>query len=187
MRRLIASALLFAMAPAAPALAQAAPDFAALASDRVAHRVGDTLTVLVIESSTASRSAGARSSRSISVDAEARRVTAYQAGLEIAGGFAGEGANGRSGALLAQLSVTVDAIEANGDLKVSGQQILNIDGERMRIRLTGRVRPADISTQNAVLSSRMAGVVIDYDGEGVLTRSTRPGLLVRILNFLGLM
>jgi flagellar L-ring protein precursor FlgH len=186
MMRLIATAALFLLASPA-ALAQPAPDFVALASDRVANRIGDTLTVLVFESSTASRSAGSRTSRSIGVDAEARRATSYQAGLDIAGGFQGEGVNDRSGALVAQISVTVDAIEANGDLKVSGEQHLNIDGERMRIRLTGRVRPSDISTQNTVLSSRMAGVVIDYDGEGVLTRSARPGLIVRILNFLGLL
>jgi flagellar L-ring protein precursor FlgH len=169
------------------ALAQPATDFVSLASDRVAYRVGDTLTVLVFESSTGSRSAGARSSRSIGVDAEARRATSYQAGLDVDGAFEGEGANGRSGALAAQISVTVEAVEPNGDLKVRGEQILNIDGERTRIRLTGRARPVDISTHNTVLSSRMAGVVIDYDGQGALTRSARPGLIVRILNFLGLL
>jgi flagellar L-ring protein precursor FlgH len=186
MIRLIATAILFGVASQA-ALAQPATDFVSLAADRVAHRVGDTLTVLVFESSTASRSAASRSARSISAEAEARRATSYGAGLEIEGGFTGEGANGRSGALVAQISVTVEGVEPNGDLKVAGEQVLNIDRERTRIRLTGRVRPADISTQNTVLSSRMAGVVIDYDGEGVFTRSARPGLIVRILNWLGLL
>jgi len=54
------------------------------------------------------------------------------------------------------------------------------------IGVRGRIRPYDISAENAVLSSRIADAQIDYDGKGFVSRSAKPGLLNRIFSFLGL-
>src|SRR5690606_30946312 len=98
----------------------------------------------------------------------------------------GEGRRDRSGKIIAQIGVVVDEVLPNGDLHVSGEQILNIDGDRTRIQLKGRVRRADIASNNTVLSSRLADVLIDYDGRGFVTRGAGPGILTRIFSFLGL-
>jgi flagellar L-ring protein precursor FlgH len=37
-----------------------------------------------------------------------------------------------------------------------------------------------------VTSSRIADAEIDYGGSGFVTRSTKPGLVTRVFNFLGL-
>jgi len=79
----------------------------------------------------------------------------------------------------------VDGILPNGDLHVSGAQELNINGDKTNIRIKGRVRLADIAN-NAVLSNRLADATIDYDGSGFVSSSARPGLLTRIINWLGL-
>jgi flagellar basal body L-ring protein FlgH len=46
------------------------------------------------------------------------------------------------------------------------------------MKLTGLVRPQDVSPQNVVLSSRIAGASISYNGN---TMAAKRGLLGRIL------
>jgi flagellar L-ring protein precursor FlgH len=162
-------------------------DWSAMASDRAARRLGDILTVVVYENAAASNSASSSSNK------------ASQAGGQISGGNSfnhtgnltlrsnsdDSGTTGRSGGMVAQISVTVDGILPNGDLHVSGAQELNINGDKTNIRIKGRVRLADIAN-NAVLSNRLADATIDYDGSGFVSSSARPGLLTRIINWLGL-
>ena len=50
----------------------------------------------------------------------------------------------------------------------------------------GRIRPQDISPENAISSFRIADAQINYDGKGFVSRSAKPGLINRILSFLGL-
>ena len=87
--------------------------------------------------------------------------------------------------MVAQISVTIVRVLPNGDFQVSGEQQLNINGDKTNIRIKGRVRQADISN-NAVLSTRLADAVIDYDGTGFVSRSAKAGFLTRVFNWLGL-
>jgi len=80
----------------------------------------------------------------------------------------------------------VESVLPNGDFQVAGQQTLVISGERTFIRLRGRVRRADISSGNAIVSTRLADAQIDYDGSGYVSRSGRPGPATRIFSWLGL-
>lgn len=162
--------------------------WSAMATDRQAGAVGDSLTVIVYENSLGQNTAQTGSKRegaiSGAIGADDRSDTAQ---MRLNGQFDSTAQNGRSGKLVAQISVVVDAILPNGDLHVSGQQLLNISGERTRINLKGRVRRQDISNYNTVLSSRLADAVIDYDGTGFVSRGGKPGVVGRIFNWLGLM
>lgn len=164
-------------------------NWAAFASDRRAHAVGDILTVIVLENSTAANSAttGSRRQSRVGGDIAVGTIVNESAGIGVSGNFDGVGQTSRSGRMIAQISVRVDQVFPNGDLGVAGAQALNIGGERTNIRLRGRVRPADISNANTVLSGRIADAAIDYDGNGFATRSARPGIVQRVFRFLGLM
>lgn len=161
--------------------------WAAMASDRVAAQVGDSLTVLIFENSAASNTAQSLARKDSSLGG---RITAGDnlneaAQLELGSRFEGTGQVGRSGRLVAQLSVPVVEVLANGDLRVEGRQELNIDGAKTHITLKGRVRREDISAGNTVLSTRLADVVIDYKGDGYVPRSAQPGIVMRIFSWLG--
>jgi flagellar L-ring protein FlgH len=78
------------------------------------------------------------------------------------------------------------AIEPNGNLKVSGQQSLRINGEEQLITLSGVVRPRDVADDNSVLSSRIADARIRFDGKGFVTDQSKPGWLARLFQYLGL-
>jgi flagellar L-ring protein precursor FlgH len=158
-----------------------------LASDRRPERPGDSLTVVIYENSTAVNSAQNGSRRSNQI---AGRVTSgstqKSASGSLGGDFDAAAQTERAGKLVAQISVTVESVAPNGDLVVSGEQMLNISGEHTRIHLRGRVRPADISGDNTVLSTRLADAAIDYDGAGFVSRRAGPGVVNHVLTWLGL-
>lgn len=161
--------------------------YRSLGTDRKAARVGDVLTIQVVETSSATSSADTSTGRKSSIDAEFRlsRRPTTAGGLEVDGDFEGGGKTQRSGRLLAQMSVNVVDIAPNGDLYVKGDQLLTVNDEQQKIHVKGRVRPQDISPGNVVLSTRLAQAEIIYMGEGELAGRQRPAWWNRFLNWLG--
>jgi flagellar L-ring protein precursor FlgH len=161
----------------------------ALTADVRAATRGDILTVLVLENSSASSSTDTSSDKSTGVGVEAtvlhpsKRVGGQ---ISLSDDFAGKGRVLRSGRLVAQLSLTVQDVLPNGDLVVSGQQSIDINGEKNEIRLSGRVRRIDVSETNTVLSNRIADAKIEYVGDGYLSDRARPGWITKVLTWLGL-
>lgn len=161
--------------------------YRSLGTDRKAARIGDVLTIQVVETSSATSSADTSTGRKSSIDAEfrlSRRPTTV-GGLEVDSDFEGGGKTQRSGRLLAQMSVNVVDIAPNGDLYVKGDQLLTVNDEQQKIHVKGRVRPQDISPGNVVLSTRLAQAEIIYMGEGELAGRQRPAWWNRFLNWLG--
>jgi flagellar L-ring protein FlgH len=182
-----------AIAPTRAAVAEEAhslfdePSYRSLVAEDKAIRVGDVLTVIVQEAATASSSADLRSQRNFSMSAQIDSTMggphSAAAGTDTTSD--GVGRTQRSGRLLAQLSVRVTGMEANGDLVVSGRQSLKINDEDQLITLSGIVRPRDIANDNTVLSSRIAQARIEFDGEGFVADQSKPGWLAKILTWIG--
>ena len=161
--------------------------WSALATDHRAARPGDSLTVVVYENSTASNSTqnGTRKTSQLSgqLSSDARRTSGA---LDLSNSFQGAGQVGRAQQMLAQISVVVDEVLPNGDLRVSGAQNLTLNGEPTSISVRGRVRPQDVMSDNSVLSTRLADAEITYDGTGFVAKGARPGVITRALGWLGL-
>jgi flagellar L-ring protein FlgH len=164
-------------------------NWSALASDRRAEKIGDSLSVLVYENASATSNAGTTRKRDTRFGGKASvsGIFSEQGDVQFGGGYSGSGQTARGNRMVAQLSVTVDRVLPNGDLEVSGAQRLNVNGERANIRLKGRVRPEDILSGNTVISTRLAGAVIEFDGKGFATQAARPGLVTRVFGWLGLL
>lgn len=180
-----------ALVAAAPAMAADLYQrgvWSALASDRPAERVGDIITVVIDQTSLASNSAqkGSAKSTNLSGQVSASKYN-RSAQLGLSGDFSGSGQTGRSDKILAQISVVVDGVLPNGDLHVAGEQSLNVNGERIKIRIRGRLRRADISSGNTIQSTSLADAQIDYDGAGFVSRSAKPGIVSKVFNWLGLL
>jgi flagellar L-ring protein FlgH len=162
-----------------------------LTADSRAFRIGDTLSVLVVETSSATSSAdtGSRRNTEAGLSGSVQTHTSDQrADINIAAqnNFNGGARTARAGKLLAQIAVTVVGVEPNGDLRIAGDQLLDINDEQQKIRIEGRVRRQDIGENNAVVSNRIADARIYYSGEGVLAEGQRPGVITRVLRWLGL-
>jgi flagellar L-ring protein FlgH len=160
--------------------------WSSLATDRNAHRIGDILTIVVYENATASNSANSNVAKTSAIHGQVQADASFNHSASVGAGSTSDntGTTTRSGQMVAQISAVVEEVLPNGDLKVSGSQILNINGERTNIRVRGRVRDADIAADNTVLSSRLADATIDYDGQGFVSRSSRPGIITTIFNWL---
>ena len=183
------SMALAALILAAPALAEnlynpTAP--ASLVSDQRARQVGDVLTVLLVETTTAESRAGTSEDASYELQAGIKDASGLNTGgLTLGTQSAGDGRTARSGKLRGQISVQILEVLESGNFLVSGEQLLTINGEQQRIRIEGVARAADITADNAIASTRLVNAVIEYDGEGWVGRSQKNGWLRRLLVFLG--
>lgn len=158
-----------------------------LAADRRAYQVGDTLTVLVTETASATASANTDASSGVQLGANAQyRNIARNYGLGLNGEDAGQGNTTRTGSLQAQLAVRVIAVDSDGMLRVHGEQTVEINGEKQQFALTGLVRPEDISPSNTILSNRISEADIRYTGKGDISTAQRHSILYRITRWLGL-
>lgn len=183
--------VLAAQVTVTPALAESLyseRQFRPLTADNKAFRIDDVITVQVYENASAAANADTATRRKNDVggNLSVTRTPPFAANLNVAGDFDGGGRTSRAGKVLALLTVRVQDILPNGDLRVAGEQLLVINGEQQRINLEGRVRPLDISDGNVVLSTRIADARITYVGEGDLSERQTRAWWRKALDFLGL-
>ncbi|MFA6114589.1 MAG: flagellar basal body L-ring protein FlgH [Sphingomonas sp.] len=190
---MIARATLVAIAALLVAQAVQAEDlykpngWAAMSTDRRATQVGDALTVVVYQSAEATNSAKSDSSKSTNLSGGLTAGSINESGaLRVGGNYTGGGQVQRSERFVTQITVLVEEILPNGDLRIAGRQRMHVNGETSDIGVRGRVRQADITSDNQILSSRVADAQIDYDGRGFVSRSAKPGIINRVFRFLGL-
>ncbi|HEX8956835.1 MAG TPA: flagellar basal body L-ring protein FlgH [Burkholderiaceae bacterium] len=158
-----------------------------LASDKRAHLPGDAITIMIYENSSASTTADTNVQRNTNVGLQASADQhGHQAAVGTNSGFDGGGTVQRSDNLLAQITVTVEKVAPNGDLWIKGEQVVEINSDKQKIRVEGRVRTLDISDTNTVPSSRIADAKISYLGDGDLASHQKPGWLSRFFAWAGL-
>lgn len=161
--------------------------YRALTADRKARAVGDLVTVLIYENTSATTTADTNAGRSADVSASLKTPSRdRQVGLATNNDFEGRGSTQRSGRVLGQLTVTVRSVQPNGDLLLGGVQELEINGEKQTIKLEGRVRGQDINDTNTVLSTRVADAHISLVGDGVLADRQKPSWWHRLVTWFGL-
>lgn len=159
-----------------------------LVADRRAHRVGDTLTVIVAETASASASANTGDSNGVKVGASGQtphRTYPYSIGLN--GSDDGQGETSRSGALNALLTVRVVGIDPDGLLRVRGERTVVVNGEKQRIALEGLVREQDILASNIIPSSRISDAHIEFTGQGDVSEAQKRSVIYRFMKWLRLL
>jgi flagellar L-ring protein precursor FlgH len=162
--------------------------FQPLAADARAYRVGDNLTISVTEFASMTTNARTNTDKDGSISANVRNpAVSKEWGAGLGQDFTGGGSIQRSGKLVAQLTVIVTNIESNGDLRVKGEQEIEINNEKQRLTVEGYVRPQDIGANNTVPSTRLSGAKISYTGDGLLAEEQKPGVLTRLLGWLRLL
>ena len=169
-----------------------------------ARRVGDIVTIKIVESSSATNQANTLTERDSSLSA---RIDAflglekkyldpnhpgYSAGRnfnpfgEIKGGmtskFDGTGTTSRSGDLTAYITARVTEVLSNGNLMIEGSREIEVNNEKQFITLTGVIRTRDVAADNVILSTYISGARITYSGAGIIDERQRPGWFANIMN-----
>lgn len=158
-----------------------------LVSNLKAHRVGDLVTILITEEATASSSAKTKAdNKSEHGGGPGLGFLDFIKPFDISAEnkYQGNGDTQRDGSLQAQITARITEVLHNGDFRLAGQRMVNINGEKQLIEITGICRARDIGSDNTIMSTYISDAQIAYNGSGLVTDASQPGVVTRILNWL---
>jgi len=164
--------------------------YSSLFSDQKANRIGDAITIIVMESSQASNNASTSASRESALGFSANgafdQTPLPKASLNIGSqnDFNGSGSTKTTGLIKTKISASIDTIFANGNMRIIGNKKITINGEDQIIVIKGIVRPSDIYADNTVYSFNISDAEIVFEGSGVIDNSQRSGWLTKIFHWL---
>ena len=164
-----------------------------LFEDNKAFRIGDVLSVTLMESTNASKSAETSTDKGDEIDIGASAIfgsggptingnLALSNSINSEREFSGSGDSAQSNSLNGEIAVTVVDVLPSGNLVVRGEKIIGLNQGSEFIRISGIVRPQDVSTDNIVVSSKIANSRIFYGGGGVIAESNTRGWLSRFFD-----
>ncbi len=145
-----------------------------LYSDIKAHKVGDVVSVIIVESANASRESSRKNNSNNKVDVAAKASGNVASFLPLFGGSSSLGTsyNGNDGTaqkdkLTGRMTVRIVEITTEGMYRIEGERSLDVNGEENTMEVHGFVRPRDISTTNTVFSYNIANAEITYKKGGI--------------------
>jgi flagellar L-ring protein FlgH len=191
---LCAPLLGLAAAPAAAdTLYQAAPPPAApghpmhLGADHKAQQVGDLVQVVfnfaVNSSSSDTSSVNNSYNLGLGQGTGLAGVSLLRLGAGLQGGRQTQSSKTQAGqnSFISTMEAQVTDVLPSGALRIAGDQLLSVNGERQTLHITGLVRTEDIDNTDSVVSSRVANVQASFAGN---FQEKHKGLLQKVLDFL---
>ncbi|PZT95718.1 flagellar basal body L-ring protein FlgH [Sphingomonas hankookensis] len=166
------------------AIFQADQGYAALYEGWRAKKVGDPLTIVLVERTSASKSAGSKldSGGGFGITPPSVGPLSFDPNIASASGkrnFNGGGSADQTNALSGELSVTIAEVYPNGTMLVQGRKQVTLNRGDEFVAIRGIVRMADVDANNRVPSTRVADARISYTGKGDVARASRQGWLSR--------
>lgn len=162
--------------------------YASLHEGLRARRVGDPVTIVLVEQVNASKSVsgktqkGGRAAITLPKTGPLALLSPDALNLGSDSSFNGQGNAAQTSALSTTLAVTIAEVRPNGTALVNGEKRMLLSQGDEWVRFSGVIRLADIDLDNRVPSNRVADARIDYSGKGALQRASRPGWLSRFFN-----
>ncbi len=170
-----------------------------LFEDSKARRVGDVLTIRLVESTNATKSSSNDISKETSSNIDNPTIlgaspqfglpgvlpldvtenNTFETNLSSQHEFAGESATAQRNSLQGDITVTVADVLPNGNLLVRGEKRLNLNAGNEYVKISGIVRPIDVQANNTVLSTKVADATIVYNGDGAEADSSKIGWIAR--------
>jgi flagellar L-ring protein precursor FlgH len=164
-----------------------AASYRPLFEDVRARNVGDTLTIQLVEKTSASRKATSNTNREADASIEVGPMNHLPfkglSGMLFAGKsgskFDGKGETASDMLLEGTITVTVVQVLPNGNLVVAGEKQVGVNTNTERLRLTGVVNPTTILAGNTVASTQIADARIEVSGTGLVSEAQRMGWMQR--------
>ncbi|MCX7240558.1 MAG: flagellar basal body L-ring protein FlgH [Burkholderiales bacterium] len=143
-------------------------------------QIGDLITVILDENTSASRNQTAALERKSSTDIAPPGLKNIMSDLGVPTNSSnttntGTGKAVQDGALSGSVTVAVVGIMSNGNLVLRGEKQLALTEGSEVVQVAGVIRPDDIAPNNTVLSRRLANAQITYRGTGDMAAVARPG------------
>ncbi len=155
-------------------------------SDFRAARPGDILTIVLAEQTSAKRASewNNASNSTTGGDATVGNGSALSGKFGIDATYSKSGRNKnqsvQSDLLRGTMTARVDSVDPTGNLIISGERTLAVNGEVHLMKLSGLVRRFDVQPSNTVMSYQIAEADIQYSRKGGMKRALmKPGKVAR--------
>jgi flagellar L-ring protein precursor FlgH len=163
-------------------------------ADKRATSVGDIITIVVSETSTASKNNGTKTEKQSSLSAA---ITSFLYPVTATGLLTkkgqlpamaynsdikhdGSGSINNSETVVAKVAVRIVDVLPNHNFVVEGRRETAFSGEKQTIILRGTVRQDDVTSFNTVFSYNVADATIQIIGKGSVSDTQRKGWFTRI-------
>lgn len=170
-----------------------------LFEDSRARRVGDLLTINLVETTSASKQSATELSKSNDTSVANPTILGTTPqfntpgilplasnqnnnlgfGLSSDNEFSGDSSSSQSNSLTGSITVTVAEVLPNGYMVVRGEKVTSLNQGHEYVRISGIVRPTDIRPDNTVPSTQIADAQITYTGSGSTADTNKIGWLAR--------
>ena len=170
------------------AIFQTVRGYAPLTSGARAAAVGDVLTIQLVERTKATKASSSATSKQggigLTPPTTGPLALFKSTDVKIGGdsSFSGSGQAAQSNSLAGEITVTISEMLGNGTMRVRGEKLVSLNRGEEYIRFTGIVRAADISSDNRVLSTRLADARITYAGSGEIAQASKQGWLQKFFS-----
>jgi len=173
------------------ALCSLAAQAPSLYSDHKSFMVGDVITVLIVESTSANAAANTETSKSFDHGMNVEQgqgpldfIPLASFGLSAAADSKGEGSTKRTSSLKGTITAKIVHIDDAGNLVISGSRSVRVNGEEEITTIDGVVRPQDVGADNSVYSYNIVDVDIVVKGSGDVKQAAKTGLITKLFNFI---
>jgi len=160
-----------------------------LFEDIRARRIGDILTINLVEKTDATKESDTDikkdNTTNISVPTilgvldPSFKALNLNSSLSSSNAFTGESESTQKNSLSGSITVSVIDVLPNGYLKIRGEKRVRLNQGNEYIRVAGIIRPTDINPDNSVESTKIADATIMYTGEGALADANKIGWIAR--------
>ncbi|HSG23353.1 MAG TPA: flagellar basal body L-ring protein FlgH [Azonexus sp.] len=158
-----------------------------LFEDRRARYVGDTITVNITESTSASAKSNTKVDKSNNQQAAVtalnglpgKSLLGLNLGATSSTAFSGKGEAANNNVFTGNITVTVIDVMPNGNLLVSGEKQLAIGEEQEFVRISGVINPSFVDAFNTIASSKVADARIEYKSAGQISEGQIMGWMAR--------
>ena len=159
-----------------------------MTSDYKARQVGDTLTIQVIQQTTAQSAGDLTAQRQFQTSSA---ITGLPGKIKTAGvnpllnansstQMKGQGSASNTSKLLTSVTGRVISVLPSGNLVVEAQREILMNNQHETILIRGVLRPGDINPFNVVPSTALANLEIELKGKGAISDATRrPNVITR--------
>lgn len=159
-----------------------------LFSDLRAYNVGDIVTIIITEVSSAKSEATTKTKKetetSVGPGIGPLLKQFPTLGFQGSGATSATGSTVRAGTLTASMTARVTRVLPNGNLEIEGTREIVVNNENQKIILSGTIRRVDIAPDNTIRSTLIADAKIRYEGKGVVGQKQREGLITKLLHWL---
>ncbi|WP_371372219.1 flagellar basal body L-ring protein FlgH [Sporomusa aerivorans] len=155
--------------------------------DHRAHAVGDIVTIIISESSSATRKGNTSNSKSASTNVDAGSglltfINSVTAGSEDS--FTANGSISNTNSVTGRLTVKIIEVKPNGQMVVQGTQSIRQNSDTQKITITGIIRPEDVSSDNTIVSNKVADAELKIEGKGPISRKQRQGVITQLFDLI---